>query len=276
MYSTHLMQIRVHSTRLAVSFLLGIVFMLPPVVKPTSAAFVPPLEKNKLASNTDYCSYDSSVKVEKLYKAFTLLPYQNNDTYLTDSIVIAKEKSKKVSSVAPAKTILRKAETDNIQIIEVTPAPYVPVTTPVPQDDQVKLAGQSGAALQPGKLFQLVNDYRVSIGLAPVEYDQRVCEITNSRAPEITNEIYGSSYMHAGFQSRNLPYWASEIIIHMRTEEEALRWWLNSPVHRAQIQGNYKYACLSCSGNSCVMIFTNFEPKFQQAQPVASNSSLNK
>jgi uncharacterized protein YkwD len=107
----------------------------------------------------------------------------------------------------------------------------------------------------------MVNAYRSSIGLASFQKDERICSVAASRGPELDNEIYVTHTMHAGFYARNLPYWATENMISMQTEQQALDWWLHSPVHRAAIEGDYKYACTGCYGRSCDMIFTNFSPK---------------
>ncbi len=109
-------------------------------------------------------------------------------------------------------------------------------------------------------LFSLINAHRTQIGKPVVVQEERICQIAQDRAPAVHSEIYGG-FMHAGFHKLNLPYWASEIIIDMRTDQEAIRWWLNSYVHRGIIQGDYQYACIGCSGNSCAGVFTNFISK---------------
>lgn len=263
------MRHRVHSTRLAVSLLLGIMFV--PFVANSAFALTIPSQPTQLASNTDYCAYDKIVKMEHLYKAFSMLPYEKKDIYLSDSIVIAQEKSEKASSITPSKTVLKKVDTNDLTV-EVTPAPVEVTPNPVSQITETPLAGQSGTVLNAETLFSMVNSYRASIGLSPFEKDPRVCEIVASRAPELDNEVWGNSYMHAGFKARNLPYWATENMISMRTEQEALTWWLNSPVHRSAIQGNYKYACLACAGKSCAMIFTNFDPKVRSSVQVTDET----
>jgi len=73
--------------------------------------------------------------------------------------------------------------------------------------------------------------------------------------------------MHAGFYGRNLPFWATENLISMGSEQAALNWWLNSPVHRSAVLGSTKFACVACAGRSCSMIFSNLESK--SAAPVA-------
>jgi uncharacterized protein YkwD len=241
--------------------------MLPLVVlsPQAQAASIAPLEDTVLSSNTEYCSYDSAVKSEKTYQAFTMLPYREQKSYLANSIVIAEAKTDRAASLSPSKTVLTKVEsTEADQIIEVTPVPQASLARSVEYALVTPSAGQSGSVLNAELLFQMVNSHRNSIGLSSFAKDPRVCEVVNSRAPELDNEIYGSSYMHAGFQARSLPYWATENMISMQTEEQALSWWLNSPVHRSAIEGDYAYACLACSGKSCAMVFTNFEPKSQQ------------
>lgn len=133
------------------------------------------------------------------------------------------------------------------------------VSTPTVTDPDAT----SSASLNAEVLFNLVNSYRVQVGLEPFSKDTTICEIANSRAPELYNEIFGTSYMHAGFRERanSLNYWATENMIYQNTEQQALNWWLNSPIHRSAILGDYKYSCTACSGKSCCQIFTSFAPK---------------
>ena len=137
-----------------------------------------------------------------------------------------------------------------------TPTPTVAVvaSTPTP-------AATATGGLNADLLFSMVNTKRTEAGLPAFEKEPRVCEVVNSRAPELYNEIFVTYTMHQGFYARNLPYWATENMIHMNTEQQALSWWLSSPVHRGAIYGNYKYSCTACSGNSCAQVFTNFEAK---------------
>lgn len=128
------------------------------------------------------------------------------------------------------------------------------ITQPTPS------AGSSGG-LNAEILFATVNQTRAQTGLPPFQKHPDVCQVAYSRAPEIENEIYGNSYIHAGFKTKNIPFWASENMISQQTEQEALNWWLNSPVHRSAILGNDMYACTVCSGKTCAMIFSNLEPK---------------
>jgi uncharacterized protein YkwD len=149
-------------------------------------------------------------------------------------------------------------ETDGGEEVPPTASPSaVPVesvTTPPPS------AGSSGV-LNADVLFSLVSQTRTNAGLPAFTQHPEVCSVALSRAPELDNEIYGNSYMHAGFHARSLPFWATENMISQQTETDALHWWMNSPVHRSAILGDYTYACTACAGKSCAMIFSNLTPK---------------
>ena len=139
-----------------------------------------------------------------------------------------------------------------------------PTTQPidvVPQQITQTPPPQPDGSLDIGVLFTLVNGARTQAGLPAFTQDERICSIAASRGPELYNEIMVNGNMHAGFYARNLPYWATENVIYQQTEQQALNWWMNSSVHRAAILGDYQYACGTCSGKACNMIFTNFTPK---------------
>jgi uncharacterized protein YkwD len=145
-----------------------------------------------------------------------------------------------------------------------TSQPKAETTTPTPsaapQPTAVQQLQLSNGGLNADKLFSMSNSYRQSKGLSQLQKDDRACQVAASRAPEIAAEIAGG-HMHSGIRARNLPYWNSEIIITMRTEEEAFNWWINDTIHREAIEGNYTYSCTACSGNACVQEFTNFQAK---------------
>lgn len=123
------------------------------------------------------------------------------------------------------------------------------------------------AAPTPGRsnnsdlILHMINIHRKTKNLPPFEKHPELCKLAESRAPELNNEIFGSSWIHAGFYSRNIPYWMTENMASYPTEEAVVQWWLGSTVHRAAIEGDYQYSCGACSGNSCSQLFTNFSPK---------------
>lgn len=117
------------------------------------------------------------------------------------------------------------------------------------------------ATLSAETLFILVNDYRNKVGLTSFEHEKNVCEVAQSRKYEMVDEVFVSHHLHEGFYAKNLPYFATENLIWQHSEAAALNWWLHSPVHKASIEGKYKYACGVCNGEVCNMVFTNYDPK---------------
>lgn len=131
----------------------------------------------------------------------------------------------------------------------------------------VAFAPAPAATLSAEILFEMVNNHRASIALPAFEKEAQVCSVAEARKQGIADEIFNGLPMHAGFYNMNLPYWATENMIYQHTEQEALTWWLNSPVHRSAIEGNYKYACGVCNGEVCNMVFTSYDPKVYALEP---------
>lgn len=173
---------------------------------------------------------------------------------LNDRPVPAPSKAQK--SIAPLKL------TPIPSTITKTPTAIPTLLTPtaIPQPSASTPVQLSNGGLDADKLFAMTNTYRQSKGLPPFQKDDRACQLAVSRAPEIAAEI-AEDRMHSGLKARNLPYWNTENIITMRTEEDAFNWWINDTIHREQIEGNFTYSCTACSGNACAQEFTNFQPK---------------
>lgn len=159
--------------------------------------------------------------------------------------------------VSPTPTIIEKKEIEPVHDAIVVTMPVVSPTTaptvntaPIPQS----------SSLNAEVVFDLINKYRNSIGLASFEKNDELCSLAASRGPELAGEV-ASGALHSGLYSRNLPYWVTENMKYGGDEQEVLRWWLNSPIHRAAIEGNYKYSCGVCVGDTCEQLFTNFVPK---------------
>jgi uncharacterized protein YkwD len=140
-----------------------------------------------------------------------------------------------------------------------TPTPENAATTATPPPTATQAPTSTGG-LSGDKLFSMSNAYRQAQGLAPFEKDERACTVAATRAPQINGEV-ASGTMHAGMRAMNLPYWNSENIISMNSEDAAFNWWVNDPIHHDAIVGAYKYSCVACSGNACAQEFTNFQPK---------------
>lgn len=110
-------------------------------------------------------------------------------------------------------------------------------------------------------VFTLVNSFRARNGLSAFEKDENLCQLAQARAKEAYDEIYSGKQLHSGLYNRNLPYWVTENAKLGVSEQEALTWWIGSPIHyRALISAN-KYSCGACYGNVCVQEFTSYIPK---------------
>jgi uncharacterized protein YkwD len=150
---------------------------------------------------------------------------------------------------------------------EVTPTP-TPTNTPTPtptaapaQPASVLPSYATNGSLNAEVLFSMANQTRADAGLPAFEKHPDVCAVAESRKPEIENEVYGSSSIHAGFRARDLPFRATENMISQQTEDQAMSWWMNSSIHRAAILGSAKYACVACQNKTCAMIFSSLDPK---------------
>lgn len=263
-----------HSLRLAASSLLGAMLV------PLMASISPVLASDPLLltspvttanSEQNLCLATLPDSLMDLNYALTPARFERVDASNVNSVVITQAKDGMLHSFGSEKTVLSKASIEELEGANAIPTPE-PVVTIVPSTQLLSVEDQlSAPQLNGDVLFNLVNTMRTQYGLAPFQKDDRICNVALSRVPELDNEIWVSHTMHAGFYARNLPYFATENIISMRTEQEALKWWLNSPVHRAALLGNYKYACTACSGKSCSMIFTNFDMK--QAAPSVTQTA---
>lgn len=110
------------------------------------------------------------------------------------------------------------------------------------------------------QLFQMVNDYRLKLGLKAFEKEAKICAIAEQRAPQVNGELKNGT-LHQGFKALNLPYWATENIAAYSTIEENLKFWLSDYIHKKAIESDHKYSCVSCAGASCSQIFTTFIEK---------------
>jgi uncharacterized protein YkwD len=147
--------------------------------------------------------------------------------------------------------------------VTITPNPTVAVQAAVAYNTSPEVTPSTSGGLNPDTIFTMVNQIRVQNGLAPFEKSAEVCALANERAPELHAEIFVNGNMHAGLARRQptIPYWITENMIHQNTEQQAVTWWMNSPIHRSAILGSHTNACVSCQGNSCAMLFTSFVSK---------------
>ncbi len=263
------------------SLLLGAVFVATPMAETAYAsASTPQLLANPFPTQTaekNICFGSLPESVMAVSLALVPPQFEQVDIAGVNKLVITAPKDETTGSFTPVETVLKKVtDEDTAQDVVVTPSPTLadPTVTPTPvtYTPTTVASSSNGSVLNSDVLFNLVNGYRASLGLAPFQKIDQICSVANSRAPEIDSEIWVTHTMHAGFYARNLPFWATENLISMQNEQEALNWWIHSPVHNAALTGNYKYACTACSGRSCSMIFSNLEPKYVAPQIAQQNT----
>lgn len=144
---------------------------------------------------------------------------------------------------------------------DINPTPTtVPTNTPVSSSPTAPQSVANPGGLDAEKLFSMANDYRAARGLPAFQKDEKTCSLAASRSPEVTGEVAAGT-LHSGLQARALPYWNTENIISMSSEESAFNWWINDQIHHDAIVSNATYSCVSCTGNSCAQEFTSYQPK---------------
>jgi len=209
--------------------------------------------------NDNSCTDKKLTQTEKAVKAAvsddseTDLPVFS---YATESVYYAV----KVSDVEPSPT----------PNIEETPTP-----TPIPSSAVIEgardMVPQTGVNVDANVIFDLINSHRTSIGKPAFIKDEALCSLATTRSMELSGE-FANGTLHSGLYNRNLPYWITEDAKWGSNEAGTLRWWLNSPIHRAAIEGNHVYSCGACNGSQCSQLFTSYTPKqipIPTALPVA-------
>lgn len=147
-----------------------------------------------------------------------------------------------------------KIEPKQAQSAVIISSPKTPVTPLTVQTEPVAVN------LDSDKIFDLINQYRATLGLTPFERENSICELAQVRSIELASELANGS-IHSGLYNRNLPYWIWENAKVGSSEEETVSWWIGSPIHRESILGDYKFSCIKCTGSNCTQLFTSFSPK---------------
>lgn len=110
------------------------------------------------------------------------------------------------------------------------------------------------------KLFQLVNEWRIKEDYQPYKKSEFACNIADIRLSEVK-----INWSHDGFHADrfcNSECTLGENLIrgyvYNEQEPEALKGWLNSSSHRANLEDNYTHSCIKCYSGICVHIFSYF------------------
>lgn len=149
-------------------------------------------------------------------------------------------------------------ETPTITPTETPVLPSPPQPNQTPQNN----VPAHSPSLNSDTIFDLINAHRAQIGKPAFQKDGQLCSLASTRSMELDGELFGGKgYLHSGLYNRNLPYWITEDAKWGSNEAGTVQWWLNSPIHRAAIEGDYTYSCGACNGSMCSQLFTSYIPK---------------
>lgn len=118
-----------------------------------------------------------------------------------------------------------------------------------------------GPNLNSDLILDMINAHRASIDKPAFEKEAGLCSLATVRSVELHDELFKNGNLHSGLYGRNLPFWITENAKWGSNEAGTVRWWLNSPIHRRAIEGDYAYSCGACNGTQCSQLFTSYTPK---------------
>lgn len=214
----------------SLSALFAFLFLLLASSLVTSTAHAQEASDQEVCLLTDKLLIKKGCKIKENNRLLEFLPSQ-----LLTPVKLQKEEKKQETHEVFAQTYIPEVHNN------------IPTTTPTPESD-----------LSADVLFSMINEHRTKIGKPSLEKEAQVCSAAEARREGIRAEIFNGQALHSGFYAMNLPYQSTENMIWQNSETEAFNWWLNSPVHRSAIEGDYKYACGVCNGKVCNMIFANY------------------
>lgn len=186
------------------------------------------------------------------------------DTIQTQVEIAIKAEEKEISDPTPSFSY----STEDTLYIPPTPT-QTPTIMPTPEMQPQTKTQQTptgnvtanSASLNSDIIFDLINSHRAQIGKPAFLKDESLCSLAKTRSLELNDELFVNHNLHSGLYNRNLPYWITEDAKWGSNEAGTFSWWLNSPIHRAPIEGDYVYSCGACNGSMCPQLFTSYTPK---------------
>ena len=138
------------------------------------------------------------------------------------------------------------AELTKTKVVAQPGPTYRPIIIPTPKD------------IDEQELWDLIQEWRKSSGLTEYIENPELCRVSSIRVLQIQDV-----FDHNTLVLKSLPYSVAENLIRDQAPAEiSLQAWLNSPSHRENLEGDYKYSCLRCDKSYCVQIFSNLENGF--------------
>lgn len=111
--------------------------------------------------------------------------------------------------------------------------------------------------LNPSRLWDSVQNYRLESGYKQYTEDERLCTIARKRLSEVETDWshegfwkYTEDFSHNGMaENLGRDYWP---------ESELMNAWKFSPSHKENLDKPYRYSCIETEGLYAVQIFANF------------------
>jgi len=182
---------------------------------------------------------------------------------LSQSEIVVKGANRGANELSYATEPTRYIPTPTATVTPTASVTIAPSIVPNPmQQAPLDLFPADGPDLNTTLIHDLVNAHRASIGKQAFQTEAALCQLAKVRSQELQGELFeGKGYLHSGLYNRQLPYWITENAKYGSNEAGTVRWWLNSPIHRSAIEGDYTYSCAACTGTKCAQLFTSYTPK---------------
>ncbi len=179
----------------------------------------------------------------------------SNDKIMQDEKQVTPLPISKVTLIIPSltPTATPTATPTLTPIPTTTKVPEIVLHIPTPQPTT------SQQSLNADTILELINAHRKQLSYTAFEKDEILCELAKYRGPQLAEEIFVTGAIHKGLYDLNLPFIIIENMASYSSEQQVFNWWMNSKLHRSAIEGNYKYSCGVCNGNSCAQLFTNYD-----------------
>jgi uncharacterized protein YkwD len=108
------------------------------------------------------------------------------------------------------------------------------------------------------QLFKIIQDWRVENGKDKYKYSQILCTVAKKRVEQIK-----MNWSHDGFKQAlndirevtNYKIIGENLSKDFIDPKLVLPAWLNSKLHRDNLEKDYQYSCIQCSGTYCVHLF---------------------
>lgn len=129
------------------------------------------------------------------------------------------------------------------------------------KSENIVLTPEPLPILSSEKLWEIVNDWRVSQNLPVFTYDGRLCDIAKPRLSEIKTDWSHDGFVD-DFESLRVKLKYQKLGENLArahfTEEGTLSSWLNSPSHKENLDDSYTHSCIATSDNFVVQIFAKY------------------